>query len=219
MVDHLLVAALSKEDSMSLAESETYISIRCKLGNNAVWEHLLSNPTHAAHVQELEIQREDLSRRGVMDEEEHFLRTRRKLVQGIATPDRFTREEVVHSELLLMQAVRLMINLESFTWDRWVPEINHGEEIQTTERQRYYETYREDIWTALRGNANLRKLTVVDLGRAILRPTNIPVDVRSIFSSTVSAEVHSYFLADLFSDIHVKKSHTSRLENVLLTRR
>lgn len=219
MVDHLLVVALSKEDSLSLAKPETYISIRCKLGNNAVWEHLLSNPTHAAHVQELEVQREDLSRRGVMDEEEHFLRTTRKHVQGVATPDRFTREEVVHSEQLLMRAIHLMVNLESFTWDRWVPEINHGEEIQTIERQLYSETYREDIWTTLRGNANLRKLTAVDLGRAILRPTDIPVDVRSIFSSTVSAEVHSHFLTNLFSDIHVKKSHTSRLENVLLTRR
>jgi len=218
MVDHPFVVALSKEDSLSLAKPETYISIRCKLGNNAVWEHLLSNPTHAAHVRELEIQREDLSRRGVMDEEEHFLKTRRNPVQGIATPDKFTREEVVHSEQLLMRAIHLMVNLESFTWDRWVPEINHGEEIQTTERQLYYETYREDIWTTLRGNANLKKLTVVDLGRAILRPTDIPVDVRSIFSSTVSASVHSYFFADLFSDIHFKKSHASRLENVLLAR-
>jgi hypothetical protein len=216
MVDHPLVVALSKKDSLSLAEPETYISIRCKLGINAVWEHLLSNPTHAAHVRELEIQREDLSRRGVMDEEEHFLRTGRNSVQGIAAPDRSTREEVVHSEQLLMRAIRLMVNLESFTWDRWVPEINHGEEIQTTECQLYCETYREDVWTALRGNANLKKLTVVDLGRTILRPTDIPVDVRSIFSSTVSADVHSYFLADLFSDIHFKKPHTSRLENVLL---
>jgi hypothetical protein len=219
MVDHLLVVALSKEDSLSLAEPETYISVRCKLGNNAVWKHLLSNPTYAVHVRELEIQREDISRRGIMDEEEHFLRKRRNPVQGIATPDRFTREEVVHSELLLMQAIRLMVNLESFTWDRWVPEINHGEEKQTTERQLYYETYREDIWTALRGNAKLTKLTVVDLGRAVLRPTDIPVDVRSIFSSTVSTDVHLYSLADPFLDIHFEKSHISRLENVLLTRR
>lgn len=197
MVDHdnlntLLVVALSKEDHLSLTEPETYNSVRCKLGNNAVWEHLLSNPTHAAHVRELEIQREDLSGRGVMDEEEAFLWKRRKPVQGIAIPDRFTREEVVHSELLLMQAIRLMINLESFTWDRWVPEVNHGEEIQTTEHQLHYDTYREDIWTVLRGNAKLTKLTVVDLGRAILRPTDFPLDARSIFSSTVSPDVHSY---------------------------
>ena len=94
----------------------------------------------------------------------------------------------------------------------WLP-------LRTNERQVHYETYREDIWTTLRGNANLKELTVVDLGRAILRPTDIPVDVRSIFSSTVSADVHSYFLADPFSDIHFKKSHISRLENVLLARR
>ena len=194
MVDHnnsLLVAALSKKDRLSLAKPETYDSVRCRLGDNAVWEHLLSNPAHAAHVRELGIQREDWAARGVMDEEELFLRKRRNRIQG-TVPDRFTREEVVHSELRLMQAIRLMANLESFTWDRWVPEVNHGEEIQTTGHPLHYETYREDIWTALRGNANLKKLVVVDLGRAILRPTDIPMDVRSIFSSTVSTDIHPF---------------------------
>jgi len=195
MVDHnnsLLVAALSKKDRLSLAKPKTYNSVRCRLGDNAVWEHLLSNPAHAAHVRDLEIQREDWVGRGVMDEEKLFLEERRKLIQGITIPDKFTREEVVHSELRLMQAIRLMVNLESFTWDRWVPEVNHGEEIQTTEHHLHYETYREDIWTALRGNANLKKLVVVDLGRAILRPTDIPMDVRSIFSSTVSPDIHPF---------------------------
>ncbi|KIM41207.1 hypothetical protein M413DRAFT_144468 [Hebeloma cylindrosporum] len=189
MVEHdssVLVVALSNKDRLSLSEPETYTSIRCKLGDNVVWEHLLSNPTCAAHVRELEIQREDLSRRGIMDEEDPFLTPRKKTVQEITTaPEVSTSEQVVHSEQLLMKAIRLMVNLESFTWDRWVPEVNQGEEIQAAEYQLHYETHRGDIWTALRASAKLERLTVVDLGRAILRPTNIPVDVRSIFSSTI----------------------------------
>jgi hypothetical protein len=182
----LLIVALARGDCLTLQEPEIYRSIRCKLGNNAVWEQLLSNPSHALRVRELEIQREDSSGRGVMDEEEWFLGARSKPVQEITTPDKLTREEVVHSEQLLMQAIHLMLNLEGFTWDRWVPEVNHGEEIRTTECQLHYETYREDVWTVLREYTKLKKLTVVDLGRAIIRPTDIPVDIRSIFGSTVS---------------------------------
>jgi hypothetical protein len=168
------------------AELESsYHSIRCKLGNDAVWEHLISNPTQAARVKELKIMRENPSENGPLDEEERIppqvLSGASKYSGKRPEAEAVTREQIAHSELLLIRAIHNLVKLDSFTWDRWVPVINQGDDIKGSRDNGRAEQYREDIWTALRDCTQLRRLKVVDLGRKECCFT----DPRPIFDSTV----------------------------------
>lgn len=168
------------------AELESsYHSIRCKLGNDAVWEHLFSNPTQAAHVRELEIMRENPSGKEPLDEEERIppqVLSRASNSSGTRPEtEAATREQIAHSEGLLIRAIHNMVNLDSFTWDRWVPVINQGDDIKGSRDNGHAEQYREDIWTALRDCTQIKRLKVADLGRRECCFT----DPRPIFDSTV----------------------------------
>ncbi|KDR78443.1 hypothetical protein GALMADRAFT_64396 [Galerina marginata CBS 339.88] len=169
----LLAVSLASKEISSLAKPElVYRSIRCRLDNNAVWEHLIANPAHASRVRELEIQRENPSGYGPLDERERFAGKYSTFQESEDTIDRkpVTRQQVEASERLLIQALYAMINLENFNWDRWVPVINVGHEVlgaendNTKDADTVPETYQEDIWTALRDYTQIRRLTVVDLG-------------------------------------------------------
>ncbi|KAF9484284.1 hypothetical protein BDN70DRAFT_872780 [Pholiota conissans] len=179
---------MAEVDSEPL-DNNSFQSIRCKLGNDAVWEHLIAHPESAARVEELEMMRENPSGYRPLDEEERVpaeilgstlsKASGKRPEQGPAT-----REHAVHSEGLLIRAIHNMVNLASFTWDRWVPVINQGDDV-TRSRGREYgnhtEQYREDIWTVLRDRTQLRRLKVVDLGRRNACFT----DPRPIFDSTL----------------------------------
>ncbi|KAJ8502506.1 hypothetical protein ONZ45_g11693 [Pleurotus djamor] len=64
-------------------------------------------------------------------------------------------EQTKVSEMLLTRALRGMVNLESFTWDRWGPVTAAGDELGTP----------EDVWTALTSHSQVRKLTRLLKGR------------------------------------------------------
>ena len=56
----LLSVSLASEWLSSLANPELlYRSVRCLLGNNAVWEYLIANPVQASRVRELEVMRDN----------------------------------------------------------------------------------------------------------------------------------------------------------------
>ncbi|KAF9461100.1 hypothetical protein BDZ94DRAFT_858896 [Collybia nuda] len=190
----LLAASLTNRELFTLAGPELiYRSVRCRLGNNAVWEHLIANPALASRVRELEIQRENFSGYGPLDERERLPGEHLNLEGGSNSP---TSEEIIarqspslekteKSERLLIKALHTLVNLERFTWDRWVPVINQGAEIPQilveSEEGRVPGSYQEDVWTALRDHTQIQKLKVVDLGR---RETVAP-DPRSIYESTI----------------------------------
>lgn len=172
----LLAVGLANRELLSLAEPELlYRSIRCKLGNNAVWEHLISYPTHATRVRRLELMPDHPSSSEPLDNQE-------QVPEGLdagkcPTETAISREDTIYSETLLIRAIHNMSNLQDFTWNRWVPAINKGDE-------EFGETgnhYTEDVWIALRNSTGLSKLKVVDYGFA----HHSFIDSRSIFSSSV----------------------------------
>ncbi|CAA7263372.1 unnamed protein product [Cyclocybe aegerita] len=174
----LLSFGLANKDLFELAGPEIiYRSIRCKLSNNAVWEHLIANSAQASRVRELEIQRENPSGYGPLDERERLPEGKNLDSSGLSSVD---YAEVEKSERLLLSAIHKMVNLESFTWDRWVPVVNQGEEVQES-REVQPATYSEDIWTALRDHAQIKRLNVVDLGRSEV----LLEGIRPIFESTI----------------------------------
>lgn len=199
----LLAVGLANKTIPGLADSELiYPSVRCKLGNNAVWEHLISHPTQAARMRSLEVVRE-------------IGQTKAPESSNAQQPgeltDRPSRQEIEHSESLLIRAIHNMTNLDSFTWDRWVPTINRGEEAF----ERPGEIYEEDVWISLRNHTQLTKLQVVDLGRGIHQGFT---DARPIFSSSVRIySVKEIALIDLRSTaIHTAKLDPSGFKDILL---
>jgi len=120
----------------SLANPELlYRSVRCRLGNNDVWKHLMENPVQASRVHELEILREnyyiELGPKGDdIYEKEHAgwldLVGRRLTIREIMDRGKPWREDVESSEKLLIQALKMLVNLESFKWDLWWSVINQG---------------------------------------------------------------------------------------------
>src|SRR6266516_7979039 len=65
----LLVVSLANKQFHALSEPELiYRSIRCRLGNDALWEHLIAHPVHASRVREIEIQCENYSGVGPLGE-------------------------------------------------------------------------------------------------------------------------------------------------------
>ena len=65
----LLSVSLANKQLSSLANPELlYCSVRCRLGSNAVWEHLIANPVQASRVRELEVMREHYNKMRAYDE-------------------------------------------------------------------------------------------------------------------------------------------------------
>ena len=173
----LLAAGLVNKELLALARPELLFRyIRCRLGNSAVWEHFNAYPTHAARVRRLELMPDDLTRSQWSHEPssgEHQERIPNGLDTGEYLKEAHTdRKVIVYSETLLIRAIHNMSNLLDFTWDRWVPAINRGDEESDETRS----VYTEDIWTVLRDYSRLRKLKVVDSSF---------FNSRSIFSSLV----------------------------------
>ena len=199
----ILSVCLSNKRLSSLANPELlYRSVRCRLGNNAVWEHLIANPVKASRVRELEVMRENFGWLGndyEIYEKEHTgrldlvgRRLTKKEVEDRAEP---RLEDVERSEQLLIQALKVLVNLESFKWDRWWPVINQGsghfisqDEFEDGEGSR--PIYEEDIWTTLRDHTQVRRIWAIDLGKS----DTIVLNPRYIFDSTVGSSFacHSY---------------------------
>src|SRR3954447_12610634 len=69
----LLALGLANKQLHTLSKHELiYCSIRCMLGDHAVWEHLIAYPLYASRVRHLEIQRENDSGWEPLDEKQRF---------------------------------------------------------------------------------------------------------------------------------------------------
>jgi hypothetical protein len=201
----LLAVSLANNKLSELTDPElVYRSFRCRLGNDAVWEHLIENPAFASRVRELEIQRENFSGHGDLDERERAGRLEFVNADGtkVTEEELIARqspdpEKVEKSEKLLIQALKKMVNLESFKWDRWVPMINQG--VAVWERGGLpkegagLEVYEEDIWTTLRDYTQVKRIDVVDLGKQ----TSIVLRPYSIWNSKVRICFHSRMIAEI----------------------
>ena len=162
---------------IGIGETRAPLSVHSmQAGDSAVWEHFNAYPTHAARVRRLELMPDDLTRSRWSHEPssgEHQERIPNGLDTGEYLKEAHTdRKVIVYSETLLIRAIHNMSNLLDFTWDRWVPAINRGDEESDETRS----VYTEDIWTVLRDYSRLRKLKVVDSSF---------FNSRSIFSSLV----------------------------------
>ncbi|KDR66411.1 hypothetical protein GALMADRAFT_80837 [Galerina marginata CBS 339.88] len=184
----LLAVGLANKELLTLAEPELiYRSIRCKLNNDAVWEHLISKPLQASRVRELVIQREaSIPRSNSLGQERipegNSVQLGEPSGQVVLDPrqSKYGRKNAENSERLLLRALQKMVNLDSFTWDRWMPFINQGEEVfHYSEEEGIPPVYREDIWTALRDYTQVKILEVVDFGKALFPES------RPIFNSTI----------------------------------
>ena len=214
----LLAVALTSCDLFRLGMPELrYRSIRAHLGNNALWRYLAENPTLASRVRELVILRENAH--GLLDKKE----MERVLIPDLrsAVPSgRATEADVEESERLLIQALRVLINLESFTWDRNVPLINEGQEVLPlfglgSSGDARPEVYSEDIWTTLRDHTQVKKLIVMDLGRN----QAISGNALSIFDSSVRVPIFSFWVyaKTISVDVYPSKPHTCGVEDTLYT--
>jgi hypothetical protein len=189
----LLAVALTSSDLFRLGTPELrYRSIRTHLGNKALWRHLAENPTLASRVRELVILKENPH--GLLDKKE-MERVLIPDLRSVVPSGRITEADVEESERLLIQALRVLINLESFTWDRKVPLINEGREVLPlfglgSSGDAPPEVYSEDVWTALRDHTQVKKLIVMDLGRNQLMPEN----ALSIFDSSVRVLIFSFWV-------------------------
>ena len=186
----LLSFGLANKQLFSLANPELlYRSVQCRLRNNAVWEHLIANPAQASRVRELEVLRENHSRPRIEMERAGSLHLvdHKLTMEEISARQTPRWEDVERSERLLIQALKILVNLESFKWDRWVPVVNQGDGLFSC--QGYFDDaqlsgpiYEEDIWTALRDYTQVRRIRVVDLGRT----NTIVPNPRNIYRSKAS---------------------------------
>lgn len=184
----LLAVCLANKEFKDLAEPEmVYRHINCRLDHAALWEHLAKNPGPASRVRKLEIQRQNPSGYGshlLAPSKEIFPNSRYLATGRRLLTDDHTPASVERAENLLVQAVRNMVNLESFIWDRWVPFINQGDDVLHSDGQDNAgsSVYNDDIWTVLRERTKIDYLKVVDLGQL----NQIFTPCRPIFNSTVS---------------------------------
>jgi hypothetical protein len=184
----LLAFSLANKQLRAIAEPELiYRSIRCRLDNDAIWKHVIANPALASRVRVLEIQRENETRMGSSDEKERVPKLYHGAVgqgNGPMWSPPPSREQDEGSERLLIKAIRVMVNLESFMWDWCVPFINVGEKVSEREHvgeDHDPETYQEDMWTTLRDHTQLRKIHVLDLGiHRELFPNRRPIFFSSV---------------------------------------
>ncbi|EDR12127.1 uncharacterized protein LACBIDRAFT_323175 [Laccaria bicolor S238N-H82] len=196
----LLAVALTSCDLFRLGMPELrYRSIRTHLGNNALWRFLAENPALASRVRELVILRENAH--GLLDKKE----MERVLIHGLrctVPSGRVTEADVEESERLLIQALRVLINLESFTWDRKVPLINVGQEVLplfglVPSGDVPPQVYSEDVWTALRDRTQVKKLIVTDLGRN-----------QTMFANTLSIFDSSMYTLQNLTHVELKIDYT-----------
>jgi len=213
----LLAMALTSSDLFRLGMPELrYRSIRMHLGNNALWRHLAENPTLASRVRELVILKENAH--GLLDKKE----MERVLIPDLRSavpPGRIIEADVEQSEKLLIQALRVLINLESFSWHRNAPLINEGQEVlpsfelpSPTSSDAPPEVYSEDVWTALRNHTKVKKLIVMSLGRN----QTIPASTLSVFDGSVRVPISFFcvYKKTILADVYPSKPHTCGVKAV-----
>jgi len=177
----LLALCLTSKEFLELAFPELeYRSIHCKLDNDALWIQLASNPVQASRIRSLEIGSKNILVPKSLNANVPPLEDGRALDSALKSnsdfdfyPDRMdgTRKAVKQSEYLLVQAIKKMLNLESFLWDWEPPSIYIGAEDEGT-------VHKEDIWTSLRDYTSLKSLKVLDFPDC--------VKTRPILDSSVS---------------------------------
>ena len=184
----LLAVALTSSDLFRLGMSELrYRSIRTHLGNNALWRHLAKNPTLASRVRELVILKDNAH--GLLDKKE----MERVLIPDLPSavpPGRIIEADVKQSERLLVQALCVLVNLESFGWHRKAPLINEGQKVPPSFGLQSSTSGDAppgvlDVWTALRNHTQAKKLIVMNIGRH----QTIPASTLSLFDSSVRVPI------------------------------
>ncbi|EDR12618.1 uncharacterized protein LACBIDRAFT_311211 [Laccaria bicolor S238N-H82] len=183
----LLAVALTSSDLFRLGMPELrYRSIRMNLGNNALWMYLAENPSLASRVRELVILKDNAHSLLVKKEMERLLIPD---LRSAVPPRRITKADVEQSERLLIQALRVLVNLESFGWHRVAPLISEGQKVlpsiglqSSTSSDAPPEVYSEDVWTALRNHTQVKKLIVMNIGRGQMV---IPASTWSVFDSSM----------------------------------
>ena len=182
----LLAVVLTSSDLFRLGMAELrYRSIRTHLGNNALWRYLAENPTSASRVRELVILKDNAH--GLLDEKE----MERVLIPDLPSavpPGRIIEVDVKQSERLLVQALCVLVNLESFGWHRKAPLINEGQEVPPSfglQSSTSGDAPGVDVWTALRNHTQVKKLIVMNIGQH----RTIPVSTLSLFDSSVRVPI------------------------------
>ena len=104
------------------------------------------------------------------------------------------------SERLLVQVLKMLVNLESFKWDRWWPVINQGSRLFDN-RGEFEEgsgpIYEEDIWTALRDHTQVRRILAAQLGDPRLGPLDtMPLPIGDCTVSSSYACLRSLIIID-----------------------
>ncbi|KAJ8507012.1 hypothetical protein ONZ45_g10582 [Pleurotus djamor] len=165
--EDLLALGLTNSRNFGLVKpSLAHRVVRSFLGNDLLWKYFIAHPEHAAQVHELEILRENP---GASPRHPEPVPT--PVLSADTNTTSLSRTQLEESETLLINAVRLMLNLQTFIWDRWVPVVNvrRADELIVG----------EDIWTTLRDHTQLKELDVVDLGEF----STIFDDIQPIFRS------------------------------------
>lgn len=114
-------SGLANKELLALAKPELLFRyIRCRLGNNTVWEHFITFPTHAACVRRLELIPDNLTRWSREPSSgEGYERVPKGLDTGEYLKAAHTdRKVIVYFEILPIRAIHNMSNLLDFTWDR-----------------------------------------------------------------------------------------------------
>ncbi|KAF4613026.1 hypothetical protein D9613_010829 [Agrocybe pediades] len=177
----VLALCLTSKEFLAIAEPELqYRTIRCKLDNDALWRHLASNPAQAARVRHLEICRSNVLIPKPLQsnpvEDPSCKRATDSNWESGSDSESFppTPGQDNHaakaSEALLIQAVKRMVNLESFQWHHDPPLIHQGAQIDTT-----LSCYKDDVWTTLCDHTSLKDLKILDQ----------PFKARPILDSTI----------------------------------
>jgi len=151
--EDILALGLTNKQLFSLALPELrYRVIRCDLVNIPVWKHLIDNPAKASRVRQLALQGEWSKPQRKPD-----MLPFNTWCHCVAPPflnenlRPLTHEELEYCERLLIQAIRVMVNLETFSWTRWPPFIR-GSMSPSDGR-----ASEEDIWIAIKNHTKLHE--------------------------------------------------------------
>ena len=172
----VLAVALTSSDLFHLGMPELRCrSIRTYLGDNTLWRYLAENPTLASRVRELVILQDNAL--GLLEVGRVFFPDLRSAVPS----RRMIEAGGEKSERLLIQALRVLVNLESFGWHQHQdPLINEGQKVplsfglqSSTSSDAPPEVYSEDVWTVLRKHTQVKKLIVINIVQRQMIPANV----------------------------------------------
>ncbi|KAJ8516638.1 hypothetical protein ONZ45_g6054 [Pleurotus djamor] len=151
----LLTFGLTSSKHLSIVKPHlAHRVIRCYLDNKALWLYFIQHPEYAAYVSKLEILG-SYTRSGDLERVPSPLLSNSALHQS---PSFETHSDALEeAERLLIQALRFMVNLESFDWQHTIPLITSGNPDSGECSQS------GDVWTNLRDFTQIKNLSTPTL--------------------------------------------------------